>query len=389
MRMPISPPTTGDDASSRFWQQLEATLLPLEVGYLHWDQLCEKIIPIQNVSHKQWWQLLKAKRRARRQQLPFVDQKGKPFYWVFDDHLIKRLSQIDRLFALRLSPVTLNTQRHTTFIQETISLTQLAQINVTTEVAHELLCSGRPAANKTEQIVLNHFAVLTSLPINVDLTIHALNKIIAQLSGNEILPILTSQQQQRLQQILDFANQEADEFVCFMHPVLKAVILHFMVVNDEAFGELSPSIASLIFYWQLLTAGYMAMQVISISQQMQQYFTDYQRSFLLTYTDDNDLTYVIMQQLNHLFAAINGFCQQVEKVNLPITVENNQLNTRQRLILAEMQRYPEYQYRIAAMQRRFNTTYETARTDLMGLVKDGLVKQGKIGKAFVYQALRV
>lgn len=389
MKMPASPPVTGDDTSSRFWQQLEATLLPLEGDYLHWEQLCEKTIPIQNVRHKQWWQLLKAKRRARRQPLPFVDLRGKPFYWVFDDRLIKRLSQIDRLFALRLSPAILNAQRHNAFIQETISLAQLAHVQVTPAKAHELLCSGRPASHQPEQIILNYHAALTSLPINRNLTINDLKNKVAQLSNNNVSPMLTSLQQQRLQQILDFANQPADNFVHFMHPILKAIIVHFMLINDETFAQWSASIAGLVFYWQLLTAGYTAMCAISISQQIQQHFSDYQRSFLLTYTDDNDLTYVIMHQLNYLFDAIDKFCQQVASANLPPTLENKKLNMRQRLILAEMQQYPAYQYRIAAMQCRFNTTYETARTDLMGLVKNGLAKSAKVGKAFVYQALPI
>ena len=388
MKMPASPPLTGDDASSRFWQQLEATLLPLEDNYLHWDQLCEKDIPIQNVSHKQWWQLLKAKRRARRQSLSFADQQGRAFYWVFDDRLMKCLSQIDRLFALQLTPSLLNAQRHQIFIQEAISLAQLAGVKVTADAAHELLCSGCPPRNQAEQRLLSYYKVLTALPFGTELTLATVQQMVQQLAANNLAISLVSAQQQRLQQVLDFANQKADTFVHFMHPILKAMILHFILVNDEIFAELSSSIASLIFYWQLLTAGYNAMQVISISQQIHQHFASYQYSFLLTYTDDNDLTYVLMQQLNYLRVAIDEFSVKASSGNFPAIIENKKLNQRQQLIWAEMQQYPAYQYRIAAMQQRFATTYETARTDLMGLVKNNLAKQEKIGKAFVYQGIK-
>ena len=42
MQKPTQPPETGNDTSSRFWQELEAKLAPLEDYYLHWHDLQQK-----------------------------------------------------------------------------------------------------------------------------------------------------------------------------------------------------------------------------------------------------------------------------------------------------------------------------------------------------------
>ena len=384
MNMPESPPQTGDDVSSQFWRQLEATLLPLEDDYLHWEHLCQKPIPIQNVNHKQWWQLLKAKRRARRQLLPFSDKVGKEFYWVFDDRLMKKLSQLDRMLGLQLNSQLRDTPQANAFIDEAIRSAQLANSNIMGASAQDLLCAGVPSANTLDHNVLNYYNALHNFTRQEKLTISKLQEMANLLYGGQIFLPLADQQKERLQHVCDFANQDADAFEHFMHPILKAVILHFMLINDEIFTETSASMARLIFYWQLLTAGYTAMQSITVSAQLQEKFAMYQRAFLFSYTDDNDLTYVIMQQLDMLLQAINAFTSQLGESETLTMLTDKKLNVRQAFIVKEMQQYPQRQYRIATIQRRFKTTYETARTDLFGLVQIGLAKQGKMGKAFVY-----
>ena len=384
MNMPESPPQTGDDVSSQFWRQLEAILLPLEDDYLHWEHLCQKQIPIQNVNHKQWWQLLKAKRRARRQPLSFSDRMGKEFYWVFDDRLMKKLSQLDRILGLQLNSQLRDNPQANAFIDEAISSAQLANSNIVATRARDLLCAGIPSADATDHNVLNYYNILHSFTKHNELSISKLQEMANLLQGKQRLLPLAEQKRERLQQVCDFANQDMDAFEHFMHPILKAIILHFMLINDEIFAETSASMARLIFYWQLLTAGYTAMQSITVSAQLQQKFAVYQRAFLFTYTDDNDLTYVIMQQVDMLLRAIDAFTNQLVQPPVFVLPENKKLNTRQIFIAKEMYQHLQRQYRISAMQQRFNTTYETARTDLFGLVKVGLAKQEKIGKAFVY-----
>jgi len=385
MKLPESPPLTGDDASSQFWRELEAKLLPLEDHYLHWEHLRVKQIPIQNVNHKQWWQLVKAKRRARRQTLPFTDRQARAFYWVFDDRLMKKLSQIERCLTLTLPPSRDIGWQANAYIDEAIGSAQLSGIKIVDSVAQELLRAGRPIENENERTILNYYHVLSTIVQQPIVSNGGLQSSIAGLVQDLVIPPLSSEQDKKLQLLCEFADQDVDSFIGFMHPILKAIIVHFILSNDELFANASTGVARALFYQQVINADYFAMQSISISQQLVQDWQAYQRAFLFTYTDDNDMTYFLMQQLDNLLMAIKRFIA-ASKLSAKGYVEKTAaLNSRQRFILAEMQAHPQWQYRIAAVQHRFRITYETARTDLLGLVQKGFVVQRKIAKAFVYR----
>ena len=50
-------------------------------------------------------------------------------------------------------------------------------------------------------------------------------------------------------------------------------------------------------------------------------------------------------------------------------------------------KHPDKQFTIAVHQRTHDIAYDTARSDLLGLVKARLMRQHKQGKAFVFIAV--
>ncbi len=56
------------------------------------------------------------------------------------------------------------------------------------------------------------------------------------------------------------------------------------------------------------------------------------------------------------------------------------INDRQSLILKSLFDEPKLTFTIKEIQNRFNTAYDTARTDIMGLEKYGLIKKNISGK---------
>ncbi len=56
------------------------------------------------------------------------------------------------------------------------------------------------------------------------------------------------------------------------------------------------------------------------------------------------------------------------------------INDRQILILKSLFDEPKFTFTIKEIQNRFNTAYDTARTDIMGLEEYGLIKKNIIGK---------
>jgi fido (protein-threonine AMPylation protein) len=402
MLMPHSPPETGNDTSSRFWQELEAKLAPLEDSYLHWHDLQQKTMPVQGINHKQWWQLLKAKRRARLQRLPFtIDRQS--FYWVLDDHLLKAVTSIEQQLSLHLPEQFADYLPADNFIEEAVASCELADVNL--DAAYDLLRTGRPAEAANENLCEALYASLSCLP-TVALKPEQLAALNAKLTD---LPAANWRQgnyslqynaetlfaapaveyiQSATTQLCEFANMPLASFNGYMPPLLKAIILHYLCAYIHPFVDGNGRTARALFYWQLLQAGYSLMQVVSLSEILLQQKEDYYRAFLYTQTDSNDLTYFMMQQLSALQTAITVATQRLQEKTNHIIQLSDVLTQRQRHVLVEMQQQPDSLFRLARYQQRMQITYETSRTDLMKLAKHGFAKKQKIGKAFVYRLVQ-
>jgi Fic family protein len=91
-----------------------------------------------------------------------------------------------------------------------------------------------------------------------------------------------------------FFNTPGD---CFIHPILKGIIIHFMLAYIHPFSEGNGRIARSLFYWYLLKQGYCMMEYVFISRIIYKSKRHYERAFLYTEYDENDLTYFILYNL--------------------------------------------------------------------------------------------
>ena len=68
--------------------------------------------------------------------------------------------------------------------------------------------------------------------------------------------------QYRIEEICEFANEHSKPFI---HPVLKAIILHFAIGFVHPFVDGNGRTARAIFYWYMLKRGYWPFQYLPIS----------------------------------------------------------------------------------------------------------------------------
>ena len=68
----------------------------------------------------------------------------------------------------------------------------------------------------------------------------------------------------RMKALCDFANAEAPEG--FLHPALRAILLHFMLAYGHPFPDGNGRTARALFYWAMAHYGYWLMEYISISK---------------------------------------------------------------------------------------------------------------------------
>jgi len=197
---------------------------------------------------------------------------------------------------------------------------------------------------------------------------------------------------ERMQALCDFANASNDEN--FLHPVVRAIAIHFQMGYDHPFCDGNGRTARALFYWSMLRSGYWLSEYISISSVLKKAPGQYVTSYLYTESDDSDIGYFVAHQLSVIEEAINGFRsymarkvkerKQAEALLRPGSPLGAQLNHRQRALLLHAIRHMDSIYEIAGHQAAHRIAYPTARNDLLGLEALQLLTKKKLGKGFVF-----
>jgi len=200
----------------------------------------------------------------------------------------------------------------------------------------------------------------------------------------------------RVENLCDFAN--SSDTKNFIHPIIKAITLHFILAYDHPFVDGNGRTARALFYWYMMKNDYWLIEFISISKIIKNAPAKYARAFLYTETDDNDVTYFVIHQLDTILKAFNELQKYLEKqVNEINETEHllssekdlrQRLNYRQIALIKHALKHPGHYYSIEEHRSSHNVSYETARSDLLKLSELNLFQKEKLGKAFTFFAVR-
>ncbi|GAH11177.1 unnamed protein product, partial [marine sediment metagenome] len=183
----------------------------------------------------------------------------------------------------------------------------------------------------------------------------------------------------RLQLVCDFANDINSEQGEFNPPLVRAMIVHFMMGYDHPFFDGNGRIARTLFYWVMLKAGYDLMKYVSISRVIKKKQESYMTAYLHTETDENDITYFLYNQMGMVKQAVSDLESYLEKKSselenlsalLDFSPLRGKLNQRQLALLEHAMKNPGAEYTFKSHQNSHGVAYQTARTDLMGLADE-------------------
>ena len=305
-------------------------------------------------------------------------------------------------------------------IEESITSSQLEGASTTAEVARDMIRSGRRPIDRSERMILNNFSAmkfvqenrLEKLTPELVFELHRMvtdgtlddpekagcfrtdedNIVVSDAAGNTLhVPPRDGELPKRLELMCEFANSRPTDGP-FMHPVLRAIILHFWLGYDHPFVDGNGRTARALFYWSMLSDRYWLAEYISISRILKKAPSQYGRAFLFTETDDNDLTYFVLYQLRVITRAIEelkGYLrkkmQEIREVQALLR-RSADLNHRQLAILSHALKHPGRQYTVQSHQTSHAVSTGTARTDLLDLADRQLLQRRKVGKSFVFTA---
>lgn len=442
MKLPVSTPTsadilakllTGENGPARFNLLFQKGLGAAPGGkYRHWDTF-RHAPPLAGYTAEEQWLAVRMARDAMSRPLPLLDTKGRPFTVAMPAPALEFLHQVDRDASGNLGggfvgaePITNSGTRDTylfqSLVEEAITSSQLEGASTTRRVAKAMIQEGRPASTRSERMILNNYRAMRMVrewggqPLTPDLMFslqRALTEgtlddesaagrfrrddehIVIEDETGTILhhPPSATELPQRMVTMCEFANGTSDTE--FLHPVVRAILLHFWLAYDHPFVDGNGRTARALFYWSMARSGYWLCEYLSISRILRRARSAYTRSYLYTESDSNDTTYFVLNQLRTLVRAIRDLheylgrktrqLRDIERLVRQASSLSVDLNPRQLALLRHALGNPEARYTVASHQRSHGTSYQTARTDLLRMADLGLLRQFKVSKAFVFE----
>ena len=426
MKLPCTPPSLNDllvEHGANLHKILQGNRDATARGhYEHWDGL-RHLTPPPGLSHEQWWLGVKLARGAQCRSLPLCDVHGQAFTFTLPDSALEALHRIDsqaRGWIGAAAPPQ-GTPLGDRFVlnslieEEAIASSQLEGASTTRAVARDMIRQGRQPRDPGERMILNNYRAMRAIrrlkdePLTVDavLRLHATitegtledPKAAGRLQrpddqrimvwddqDGQVLhqPPPASELPQRMEAMIRFANEEPGDGA-FLHPVIRAIALHFWLAHDHPFADGNGRVARALFYWAMLHRGYWMFEFASISRLIFQAPTQYARAFLHVETDGNDLTYFVIHQMELILRALDDFRAYVERKMEQIReVErllkgSSSVNHRQLALLSHALRHPDAEYATRSHMTSHNIAYATARADLFRLVEFGLLKRRRMG----------
>lgn len=383
--------------------------------YLPWDELRHRPPP-EGLTSEEWWLTVKLARAGMQRQVPLLDTAGRRFSYALPDDALRGIEMVDKHTSGRISvpepvmPEAPARERYviSSLIEEAITSSQLEGAMTTHKVAKDMLRTGRRPRTRDERMILNNYRGMLRVcevrnePLTAAL-ICEFHRIITdgtlddpascgrpQLPGDhrvvvedtygEVMhvPPPAGELPARLERLCDFANGNSD--TGYLPPVVRAILVHFMLAYDHPFVDGNGRTARLLFYWSMLRQDYWLAEFLPISRLLKKAPAKYARSFLYSEQDDEDLTYFVLYQLEIIQRAIADLHQylsrkvaETQQLRKALKAMSGQFNYRQMALLEHALKNSGAVYSVASHSRSHNIVAQTARTDLQALERQGLL----------------
>lgn len=400
---------------------IQQKLAEIEKDYPYWDTFKYKV---RNWKYKAaiLWNFVKFIRQTATSRVKICELPGFEFKYSNTGNILKHLHQFDLHLGgiLQGGSIIPSEEKDryliSSIMEEAIASSQLEGAATTREVAKEMLRTNRKPQTISEKMILNNYRTIQRVLELKDakmskallLELHAIISqgtlespsfeghfreknsvhVVDGLTGEVFYtPPDHSLIDMLIEKFCEFANQEdTDEF---MHPIVRAIILHFLIGYIHPFADGNGRTARAIFYWYLISKGYWLVEYMSISRIIVQAPAKYARAYLYTEYDENDLTYFLEYNLRAMGMALQDLKKYIkrkiqEKQNLYFIVKNENVNDRQADVIKMLLMDKQKSVTIKEIQNKFGTVYQTARLDLLGLVELGYLKERKVGKKLVF-----
>jgi Fic family protein len=396
---------------------------------LHWDTL-RGLSPPEGLTSEQWWLKVKLARSDGLRRLPLADPSGAHFGYTLPDMVLEHLHHIDQRCSGEVAMDEVVTSEReagrrflvNSLMEEAIRSSQLEGATTSRVVAKEMLRSGREPSDRSERMILNNYRALqhmreemgdvlspgSILELHRILTEGTLDdpsaagrlqrpgepRVAVFYDDDRELPIHSpppaEQLSERMDRLCAFAN-EGEGGGRFVHPVVRAILLHFWLAYDHPFEDGNGRTARILFFWAMQRRGYWLIEYLPISPILRNAPGRYTRAFVESETDGGDATYFLIHQLETIERALGEHDAYLRRKIAELRdaerllKDAEGLNHRQLALLTDAIGNPGSAYSFGSHATSHRVTHETARADLSDLAARGLLTRRRVGRRFRFE----
>ena len=385
----------------------------VNADYEYWDKIKYKKLP-EGVTPQMLWTNVKASRL--KSMIPVWDKYG--INLCVTSQMQRLCHEFDMKFGSfwEVEGDTQSAEKKyylsSSLMEEAIYSSKMEGASTTRIIAKDMLRKKKSTQNKSQQMIVNNYNTIQYIVEHKDeplteellLTIHRLmtektldnpedaghfrtndNVVVADMVEGDVIYTPPSFQEipEFVESLCDFFNNDNPR--TFIHPIIRGIIVHFMLAFMHPFVDGNGRTARALFYWYMLKEGYKLTEYMSISRVIAKSKSSYEKAFRYVENDGNDMGYFVAYNLGALeksFHQLRDYIQRKrrEKRAASSFMMAGNINQRQALVLQRLKEEPDTIFTVKDVQDQFSVSSMTARKDLSDLVQQGYLTEIALNK---------
>jgi Fic family protein len=393
--------------------EMAALVQTINENYDYWSKVKYKTLP-QGYTPVDLWHLVV----ADRQKTDIEVWHKYHIHFGLTNKMQQQCHQFDMNFGGSWGMSSLIPEEHkerylvSSLMEEAISSSQMEGAATTRKVAKDMLRKHITPKDRSQQMIVNNYRTIQFIvehkeePLTKEMLLHVhhlmtdgtmahvddagrfrQNDDVVVENGITHEVVHTPPSFEDIPQFVDdlctFFNES--QHSPFIHPIIKGIIIHFMLAYMHPFVDGNGRTSRALFYWYMLKQGYWLTEYLSISRIIYRTKKSYEKSFLYAEADGMDIGYFItynLQVLQQAFREFQAYLQRKieERKAASAYLKIPGINERQAEIVKMYADNPKEMLTVKDFQARFQVTATTIKSDLDHLMELGLLRQIALNK---------
>ena len=394
-------------------EQMKQLVQSVNDHYEYWDKAKYKALP-PGFTPEDLWRFVVADRRTK------IVQVWPKYHVHFSltGMMQQQCHQYDMNFGGSWGADSLIQDEHrerylvSSLMEEAISSSQMEGAATTRRVAKDMLRRHATPRDRSQQMIVNNYQTIRFIvehkqePLTMEMLLHIHHLmtdrtmerpedagqfrknddvVVENAITHDIVHRPPSYRDipQFVDDLCSFFN--ASQPPTFIHPIIRGIVIHFMLAYMHPFVDGNGRTSRALFYWYMLREGYWLTEYLSISRIIYRSKNSYEKAFLCSEADGMDIGYFIAYHLRVLglaFRDLQSYLQRKieEREAAAAYLSIPGLNERQAEMIRMYADNPGAMYTVREFQARFQVTPTTVKSDLEQLMKMGIVRQIPLNK---------